>query len=192
MVIMKVLSRSHLPVPVLPSLFLPTPTPTPSSCFSPSHKCVVLWTLHEQSLPRSPVEDEGDQNTGKNLPGMAGPWRHSVTSTGDNTNILPEHGVLGTLRASKWFSAGCVSFRWVRTHVLWQYLACVREFIYSGVKWRQRFILTLSSAKESGMRTQQGDSSTTAIIHKADGRKGDICFQRISRWSSQEQLVLQF
>lgn len=66
-------------------------------------------------------------------------------------------------------------------------LGTCREFIYSGVKWRQRFILILSSAKESGMRTQQGDSSTTAIIHKTDGRKGDICFQRISRWSSQEQ-----
>lgn len=163
MVIIKVLLSCSL------SLSLP-PLPLPPHSYSyffllllPSHKCAMLWTLHDQSLPRSPIEDEGDQNIGKNLPGMAGPWRHSVTSTGDNTDILPEHRVLRTLRASKRFSAGCVSYRWVRTHVLWQYLACVREFIYSGVKWKQRFILTLSSANESGMRTQQGDNSTTAM-----------------------------
>lgn len=30
------------------------------------------------------------------------------SSTGSNTGILPEHRVLGTLRASKWFSPGCL------------------------------------------------------------------------------------
>lgn len=59
MVLIKVLSHSHLPIPVVPYLFLPTPTLSPSFCPSPSHKCVVLQTLHEQNLPRSPVEDGG-------------------------------------------------------------------------------------------------------------------------------------
>lgn len=38
-----------------------------------------------------------------------------------------------------------------------------------------------SSANESGMRTQQEDSSTTAMHCEADGRGGDICVQRMSR-----------
>ena len=31
------------------------------------------------------------------------------------------------------------------------------------------------------MGTQQEDSSKTAMCHEADGRRGDICFQGISR-----------
>lgn len=43
------------------------------------------------------------------------------------------------------------------------------------------FLRHESSANESGMRAPPGDSGTAAMRREADGRRGDICFQRTSR-----------
>lgn len=50
-----------------------------------------------------------------------------------------------------------------------------------GKVYFDSFLQHESSAYESGMATQEEDSSKTAMRQEADGRRGDICFQRISR-----------